>query len=148
MKLNSIEPSVEVEAAEEPIKYILELISSSPSEEEVASQLSDTNSSAVKELLISDFVDDSESAVVSGGFVQNEEQSATLETIHEQVSKTVQSAENQAAVGNPLCKIAAEIDRLGDPDVDIQQFSAALMSFTSVLGNTTTTNSQVADTVG
>ena len=49
---------MEVEAAEEPIKYILELISSSPSEEEVASQLSDTSLSAAIELLISDFVDD------------------------------------------------------------------------------------------
>ena len=114
----------------------------------MSANYSDTNSSAVKELLISDFVDDSESAVVSGGFVQNEEQSATLETIHEQVSKSVQSAENQAAVGNPLCKIAGEIDSLDDPDVDSQHFSAALMSLTSVLGNTTTTNTQLADTVG
>jgi len=53
--------------------------------------------------------------------VQNEEQSATLETIHEQVSKAVQSAETQAAVGNPLGKIAAGIDSLDDPNVDSQR---------------------------
>ena len=66
----------------------------------------------------------------------------------EKCNAEVDQAENQAAVGNPLCKIAGEIDSLDDPDVDSQHFSAALMSLTSVLGNTTTTNTQVADTVG
>ena len=113
----------------------------------MSANYSDTNSSAVKELLISDFVDDSESAVVSDGFVQNEEQSATLETIHEQVSEVVQPAETPIAAGNPLGEIAAQLENLNDPNVDSQQLSAALMSLAQVLGNTTTTNTQVADTV-
>jgi len=248
----SVKPSVKAGAAEEPIKCIPEPVSSQPSEEVVTSQLSDTNSSAAIEPLISDFADDpdmlkiiemfvdglssriesiltafedrnfttvsgiahqlkgasggygypsvselafdveqlakrsaeadqieaaltglvdecrraivgvrgtiasgpvvdsarlavavdSESAVVSVGFVQDEEQSATRATVHQRVSEAVQSA-----VGNPLGKIAARIDSLDDPNVESQQLSAAWMSLTSVLGNTTTTNTHVADTV-
>lgn len=89
----------------------------------------------------------SESAVSSTESVQNEEQSATLETIHEQVSEVVQPAQPQVAVGNPLGEIAAQIESLNDPNVDSQQLSAALMSLAQVLGNTTNSNTQVADNV-
>ncbi len=88
-----------------------------------------------------------ESAVASDEFVQNEEQSATLETIHEQVSEVLQPVETPIAAGNPLGEIAAQLKTLNDPNVDSQQLSAALMSLAQVLGNTTTTNTQVADTV-
>lgn len=110
----------------------------------------------VRGSIANDPVVDSVNSSVAAGFegaaavtesVQNVEQSATLETIHEQVSEVVQPAQPQVAVGNPLGAIAAQIESLNDPNVDSQQLSAALMSLAQVLGNTTNSNTQVADNV-
>lgn len=76
----SVKPSVEVGAAEEPIKYIRELVSSPPSEEVVTSQLSDTNSSAAIEPLISDFAEELDMLKIIEIFVDG--LSERIESIH------------------------------------------------------------------
>ncbi len=84
------------------------------------------------------------SAMASDEPAQSDKQRATLETIHQQIAEVAQP---KVADGNALSSIAAQIERLNDPNVDSQQLSAALMSLAQVLGNTTNSNTQVADTV-
>ena len=88
-----------------------------------------------------------ESDIASDERVQNEEQSATLETIHQVVPAVAQPTNRQPANENTLSEIVARIESLNDPNVDIQQLSAALMSLAHVLGNTMNSNTQLPDSV-
>lgn len=79
---------------------------------------------------------------------QDEEPSAMLEAIHEEVCEVAEETSLQSVGGNPLNNIAAQIENLNDSNIDGQQLSAALMSLAQVLGTAGKTNAPVAESVG
>ncbi len=87
---------------------------------------------------------ESGSPVSSEETATSDEQTTTLETIHQEVPEVAQSAVAELASDNPLADIAAQLEKLNDPDVDSQQLSAALKSLAQVLG--TTANSTASST--
>ncbi|MFT4554791.1 MAG: PAS domain S-box-containing protein [Planctomycetaceae bacterium] len=90
---------------------------------------------------------ESESPIPSEETVASGDQSAMLETIHQEVPEVVQAPNTALSGGNPLTDIAAQLEKLNDPDVDRQQLSAALLSLAQVLGNTANSNAPATESV-
>ena len=90
---------------------------------------------------------ESDSPVSSGETAASNEQSATLETIHQEVPEIAQSPTIPLASDNPLTDIAAQLEKLNDADVDSQQLSAALKSLAQVLGTTADSNASSIESV-
>lgn len=130
----SVEPGVKAGAAEEPIKYIPELVSSSSSEEVVTSQLSDTNSSAAIEPLISDFADDPDMLKIIEMFVDglSDRIESILTAFEDSNCTTVSGIAHQlkgasGGYGYPLMsELAFDVEQLANRNAEADQIEAAL----------------------
>lgn len=90
---------------------------------------------------------ESDRSVSSEATAASDEQSTTLETIHQEVPEVAQPPITALTSNNPLTDIAAQLGKLNDPNVDSQQLSAALESLAQVLGTTANSNTLSTESV-